>query len=389
MSVTEQQVQPAAPATPQVDPQLAHLMQLGYQPTEQELKPAAAPAPPPTPTQVAPEAPPAAPTTQTPPAPAAQEAAPATEAAPVAPKFASFIKLQEAAPAWTDEAKTLFKARGIEDPDAFFNEYKSYREQVELLKKDNEAGAQLAAQFNSLDDTYKEFLRKATAGEDAFAWARTLPQADLTKEASKLDPVELVYSQCRDAYTADEWDMLRNPKNYNEADVAELRKTLPYWTKVAAPLHDQARTAIIQSRATEQQTAKERADRIQQSIAANAAYAREKHPELLPDQNKLNDFASGKMFNDRFFESDGFTPKPTAYTDLMILESWPSILQDVREAALEEGRNEARLRSTMRGPNTAPGGAGTHGDRVLTEAQKQYEQHLADLMPSSIKIVQS
>lgn len=299
-------------------------------------------------------------------------------------KFSSFIKPPEGPKPLTDEQKAILKERGIEDLDAFQTQYKTIGEELQILKKEHEAAKQVVDTISKLDPVYQEFLRVAAKGEDALAWARKQPHVDLTKEASKLSKLELVEKYCPDAFTKEEWDVLKNPDDALEEEVAALKKRVEPWAKVATPMHEEARKAIIASRENEQVTQKQIAEKISNSVAANTAYLKERHPELYSDlsQQDIADFNSGKMFNDMFFEQDGIVPKPSALSDLKTLKNLPGILQAVREAALEEGRTEATLRSAMRGPTTPPGGAPVNGaDQPLTEEQKRYLQHLNDLKP--------
>lgn len=365
MSTEATQVEATASqaAAPTIDMQAEHLRSLGY----------TGPSTPPPDEKSQPDATPAA--TTAPPAVAEPEA-------PKTGKFASFVKPQEGPPAWTDEAKALLKARGVEDPDAHFNEFSTLREQLSLLKKKDEDSAEIISKINSLNPVYQEFIKKGANGEDALAWVRSLPKTDLAKEAAKLDKVDLVEEYCgKDAFTKEEYAMLRNPDDYDADEVAQLQKRLGPWAKIAAPLHETARKSIVEAAQQEEAARAQRIESINKGIAANSAYVKEKRPEFLASMTseKLAEFASGAKFNKRFFEADGITPKPSAYADLETLENLDEILRDVREAALEEGRSEAMARSGTRNPTTAQGGAATRGNQQVTPAEQQQLDHLRSL----------
>lgn len=313
-----------------------------------------------------------------------QQAAPAADAAAAAEqrrKFSSFTAPPPAPKAFTPEALEVFKSRGIEDPEKFFGEHSEMREQIGLLSKKAEASEQVAQQLAKLDPIHQEMVRRMFKGENVLEWARSQPKVDLTKDFGRQNKVDMLREFAPDIFTAQQLDMLANPDNYTKEEVEAIQR-------LAGPALEIAKVKFNSLHETELNRGKQEAQKQQdflqgyeKSIARNIAKVRDTDPDLALgiDQAYINDFASGKKLNDRFFESDGVTWKESAMHDLRTLESLPEILQSVKEAAYAEGEQAERARSMQRHPSTLPMANGARVLQTGTPEEKKQQDHLNDL----------
>lgn len=316
--------------------------------------------------------------------PADSTTTPVAETAPVTPHatWASLAKTPAEATPWDDNSKALLKSTfGVDDPVVLKQQLGTLQEQVTLQGESSKAANELSAQINSLNPIHREYIKVALSGKDPIAWAKSLPDVDLSKPVDQQSPQELVRKYYPDALNQDEWDTL-NDKGVPAEDKAPLQRIFDQYARLSATSFSADQKLAMTS--VEQSAQKQAADnrKFQESIAANQAFIKENHPEALHlmTNQSLQDFATGKLEEKLLRQDDGFSYKNSAYRDLLLLQDFANAKKQIAEAAREEGYNAGLLAATKRLPATAqPGGREREEQPDTRTEQERYTDFMLAL----------
>lgn len=287
--------------------------------------------------------------------------------------YASVLDTAFGAPAipttWDDPAKGVFKATfGADDPLAYKAEIEAKLEQANLLKTQYDQAAPVIEKLNGLPPALKQAFALIMANKytEAQDYIRNTPDAILqNKEAKELSEQQLVDTYLPGKLTKEQWATLNDPEA--DTDVKDaLRTRVDILKAAAADLHENQRTAIINSRQTEEQAQKQAFENYQAGVAASLANAKNSPLKGLVDPGTTEAIQTGKFLSD-FVEQDGVTPTKDAVTRYLWSKHGPKLMEAAETRGYNRGKIEATLEATSRQPSTPSSARRNPGDTPVDQ----------------------
>jgi len=254
---------------------------------------------------------------------------------------------------WTDEAKKALKGTfGVEDPDAFKQEYSTLKERVSQADEAIERAERIQKNIDSMPyelsqalnavaegKPFRPFLEKLAKGVSLSAPAKDVPEDAL---------IDTYYSK---KFTAEQREAIA------EGDEA-LKGVWDEYVSLARDKHDALRSEERKAIEARGAQAKQMQEAARQADAAAVAYLKnEKALSTFADKGTIDKFLSGDLERELLYNDDG-TRKPESFALLLAARHHKSIVDAIRKGALTQGKNEAAHRKHAALPDRPDQGAG-------------------------------
>jgi len=300
--------------------------------------------------------------------------APATPAVETDPFLSALRGTTDTPAAWADEAKNLFKQTfGEDDPFAYKTRIQQELAEKEEFKQRAVQGDNITAALKKIEQEnpvlHAAFLEQLE-GRDALQYIASLPNATILGKSSKdiADKV-LLKTYLGDKFSTEEWKAIET-NDFSELGVekevvdAKIKTLRP----AAEFMHDQRNqehNARIQSR--EQAIAAAREADTKTRAAAIAAATSDPYAKLYVNQETIQSFRDGKLFQGVFTQEDGAL-HPNAFTAAIKAKHYDSDVKRAYAAGMEAGKQSGLQEGTAQLPNARP------GQRVVaTQEQSQVD----------------
>lgn len=253
-----------------------------------------------------------------------------------------------------DAAKAVLKSvLGIEDVDAYKRARALEVEEVTALKGKADRLAAIEQNLGKLPLELEEAIADYLAGKEADPIARIKNMGVSVHVPSKdVEPTALVDNYYKGKFSADQLQEIKDG-----TASPELTDVFGKYAELAAGKHDErgAKEAARKQEST-QTTAKVREAQERSALQSVANFKNDPISALV-DPRVIDDFVSGKLLQDKFFNPDG-TYKPDALKRLVTPDVHENLMEKVRKGAFANGfaTGESKAHAKQHdGPAMGPG----------------------------------
>lgn len=317
--------------------------------------------------------------TQTPAAqaPAKQEEPPnaeekAVEADPYEAVAEQSISPVEPVAKWTDDVKAAFKARfGVDDP----IEIETRIEQANLLKQEYDALLPIKQGLEALPPAVKNAFDLAMNGkaEEALKYLKEIPEGVfLNKEAKHIPSDKLIPMYLEGKMTKEDFDILKNPSDYDEDVVAAVKMKEKHFRDIASDMHERKLGEVRNAQAEAQAQQKQAYENYVKNVAQTISHAKETPLKAFVTKEFEQEIHTGS-FVQRLLQDDGVTPTQEAATLLLKALHYDKMMEAQYKVGYRKGKSEGTLDAANGKPGVPPvasrSAAAATGQVELTPAQ--------------------